>query len=64
MSSNKILTNYVSEIDKFLLEFDKTHPKLSQSQKKEIAKLQRVYRLRDDATSTDTDKKLWDDFTE
>lgn len=64
MSSNKILTSYVSEIDKFLLEFDKQHPTLSLSQKIEIAKLQRVYRLRDDAKSTDSEKKLWDDFTE
>ena len=62
MSSNKVISNYVSEIDRFLQDYDKKHPKLSKSQQKEIAKLQRVYRLRDDASQAETPSKLWDEF--
>lgn len=42
----RIYKNYVSEIDKFINEFDKTHPK-SESQLAEIQKHQRVFALRD-----------------
>ena len=62
MSSNKNLTNYVSDVDRFLQEYDKKHPELSQSQQKEIAKLKRIYRLRDDANARDTSSTLWDEF--
>lgn len=62
MSSNKKLSNYVSEIDCFLQNFDKKHPGLSQSQKKEIARAQRVTRLRDDASCIEKPSKLWDQF--
>jgi hypothetical protein len=42
----KILTNFVSDIDQFLAEFDQTHS-FSTSQQAEISKYQRVYELRD-----------------
>jgi len=45
--SNKVLRHYVSPIDQFLNQFDEQHPGLSASQKKEIAKYQRIYELRD-----------------
>jgi hypothetical protein len=60
--SSKNFSHYVSDIDCFLQDYDKKHPELSKSQQKEIAKLKRIYRLRDDATSKDTSKTLWDEF--
>lgn len=45
--------NYVSDIDQFLQAFDKKHPELSKSQKKEIEKHQRIVLLRDDANYTE-----------
>jgi len=55
-------TNYVSEIDQFLIGFDKKHPELSQSQRKEIAKHERIFRLRDDPSYTEPSNNLWEDF--
>jgi hypothetical protein len=40
-------TGYVSEIDQFLQEFDKQHPELSASQRKEKLKYARLNQLRD-----------------
>lgn len=60
--SSKNFSNYVSDIDCFLQDYDKKHPELSTSQLKEITKSKRVYRLRDDATARDTSKTLWDEF--
>lgn len=62
MSSNKNFSNYVSDIDCFLQDYDKKHPELSQSQQKEIAKAKRVYRLRDDAAASDTSLLDWKEF--
>ncbi len=62
MSSHKNFSNYVSDIDCFLQEYDKKHPELSPSQQKEIAKSKRVYRLRDDATASDTFQQNWEAF--
>lgn len=64
MTNNKIDKAYVSEIDQFLQEFDQSHPDKSASQQKEIAKHQRVYRLRDEAKSPEENnrKELWDKF--
>jgi nitrate/nitrite-specific signal transduction histidine kinase len=42
----KKIKNYISNIDIFLQEFDKKHPK-SESQLAEIQKYQRVFALRD-----------------
>lgn len=47
MSKAPILKNYVSPIDQFLNQFDKEHPTLSESQRKEKSKYQRIYFLRD-----------------
>ncbi|HSW93720.1 MAG TPA: CBU_0585 family protein [Gammaproteobacteria bacterium] len=60
--SNKNLTDYVSEVDRLLQEFDKKHPAKSTSQQKEIANARRIYRLRDDAMATDETSILWDKF--
>jgi len=62
MNSNKKLLGYVSDIDRFLQDYDKKHPVLSKSQQKEIAKAKRIYRLRDDAAASETSSPLWNEF--
>jgi hypothetical protein len=57
-----MLTQYVSEIDQFLQEFDKQHPQLTQSQQKEQAKYRRIYRLRDTTDQAEATSKLWEGF--
>jgi len=42
-------SGYVSEIDQFLQVFDKQHPQLSDSQKQEKMKYQRIHYLRSTA---------------
>lgn len=58
----KVTQYYVSDIDKFLAEFDRTHPQKSLSQKKEIAKYKRISDLRDNPVLTDLTSKIWDGF--
>jgi hypothetical protein len=55
-------THYVSGIDQFLQEYDKNHPTLSKSQRKEIEKNLRIARLRDMPAVVESHKKLWDEF--
>lgn len=56
------LDYYTSDLDKFLTEFDKSHPKLSASQCAEIKKYQRIYKLRNDPHATDQQNTFWDKF--
>lgn len=54
---------YESEIDKFLAEFDKTHPKPSSSQAAEIKKYNRIYQLRDQTSpAVSSNEPFWDQF--
>jgi hypothetical protein len=53
---------YTSELDVFLKQWDQQHPQLSASQRQEVNKYQRVYRLRDQAVSTPEAKTFWDKF--
>lgn len=53
---------YTSGLDEFLNDFNKTHPKLSASQQKELEKYRRIYALRDNATQPETQTTLWDKF--
>ncbi len=62
MSNYPIYKNFVSETDQFLQKFDETNPELSLSQQKEIAKYQRIYRLRDENHDSKESKTLWDKF--
>lgn len=62
MSQYPKLAGYVSEIDQFLQEFDKEHPKLTASQKKEQVKYQRIYALRDGTERPGTIQTLWEGF--
>jgi hypothetical protein len=47
---SKKMTHYVSKIDEFFSEFDKTQP-LSDSQQAEIKKYLKIYELRDKQTA-------------
>lgn len=63
MNQNKILRNYVSDLDKFLNEFNKTHD-VSATQRKEIDKHRKISQLRDTASKAGTEPKhkLWEGF--
>lgn len=41
------MPEYSSEIDQFLQGFDRSHPDLSKSQRKEQEKYRRIYKMRD-----------------
>lgn len=57
------LNFYVSKLDQFLTEFDKKHPNLSASQRKEMEKFERIYKLRDDAKASDVKPDtFWKNF--
>lgn len=60
-NQQKIDKNFVSDIDKRLVKFDKTHPK-SASQLAEITKYKRIYELRDNpnAKKSAQDKDIWE----
>jgi len=60
--SGKILRRYVSDTDRLLQNFDKEHPEVTESQKKEIEKYNRIYFLRDSMNRQDPPKKLWEGF--
>lgn len=52
---------YVSPYDKMFHGFDNSHA-LSESQRKEIAKHERIADLRDNADSKENEGKIWKDF--
>ena len=54
--------NFVSEVDQFLTEFDKSHPQLTESQKKEIAKSKRIAKLQQEKQSLEQAEKIWEKF--
>ncbi len=56
------LNFYTSGLDQFLTGFDKTHPKLSASQHREMDKYARIYRLRDKPSESSDEKTFWDKF--
>ena len=55
------LDYYVSEIDKFLIDFDNSHHKLSLSQQKEIKKHKNIFK-RKSSDATDATKTVWKKF--
>lgn len=56
------LAYYTSELDQFLNEYNKAHPQLSDSQRREIEKYAHIYALRDNPSSAKAEKKQWDQF--
>ena len=53
---------YVSQLDQFLAEYDRAHPKLSASQQAEKNKYDRIFKLRDDAKAQPAAVSFWDKF--
>lgn len=54
--------HYVSGLDQFLKNFDKSRSRLSKSQRFERDKYQRIYQLRDNKITVKQSKQLWDKF--
>lgn len=61
MNLEKIDKAYVSPLDRFLMGFDKTHEKTT-SQIAEIAKHEKIAKLRDEALSSPVSGEIWVDF--
>lgn len=58
-NKHKVDKHFVSEIDKKLAEFDRSHEP-SPAQQAEIDKYKRVYKLRDDASASDPEQDdIW-----
>lgn len=60
MKKDNIDKAYISPFDKFIYEFDATHPQ-SESQLCEANKHKRIAQLRDDA-EIDNDNSIWEGF--
>ena len=56
------LAKYISDLDQFLLNFDKTHPKLSTSQQLEQKKYAHIFDLRDHPEKPSPQKTFWNNF--
>jgi len=56
------LAYYTSDLDRFLADFDKTHHKMSASQRKEVEKYNRIFTERDHALSTRKKETFWSLF--
>lgn len=56
------LETYVSELDQFLAELRERYPKLSSSQRAELAKYTRIYKLRDNPVQETKHETIWGNF--
>ena len=61
MHKDKLAKDYVSDIDRFIVEFDENNPK-SVSQQQEINKHKRIFLLRDDPNAPRAQSEIWEDF--
>ena len=60
--NNKIhKTGYISEVDKFLRNFDKNRQQFPESRLKEVAKYKKIYAKRD-GTVTEEKSAIWEGF--
>ncbi len=62
MGKMPMLTNYVSDIDQLLVQYAKTHPEFTASQRKELVKHERIDQLRDKEERPEMAKVHWDHF--
>lgn len=63
MTSNSNDKLFVSEVDKFIADYDKQHPEKSASQLEDIKKSERIAKLRDHAREPDVaGPKIWEEF--
>jgi hypothetical protein len=53
--------DYVSDVEKFMHQFDQKHPQQSLSQQKEIKKFKRIFYLRDHVVQA-AQNKIWEGF--
>lgn len=53
---------YTSKLDEFLAHFYQTHQKMSASQRAEMEKYNRIYKLRDTVTKDNKQKSFWSLF--
>ena len=54
---------YVSSLDKFLNEYSRSHKDLSRSQRQEVDKYNRIYRMRDNPEAGNKQEHtFWDKF--
>lgn len=58
----KLKKRYVSDTDQFLNSLNHPQVELSESQKAEIKKFERIYRLRDNVGEQEKPDGLWEDF--
>lgn len=54
--------SYVSEEDLFLEKWDRVHPELTSSQRKEIEKHAKIARKRDIKEASDKQDTIWSEF--
>lgn len=62
MKLDKCDKNFTSDIDQFLNKFDQLHPEKSAAQTAEIAKYQKINRLRDQTSAEESAMQLWEEF--
>lgn len=55
-------STYISDIDQFIMAFDKDHPNKSASQQAEIAQYARIFYLRDNEVATLSKNNTWQNF--
>ncbi len=53
---------YMSEIDQFLVKFNENNPDLSESQKRELHKFNRIKKLRDKPHKVPAKSQIWTEF--
>jgi hypothetical protein len=58
----KLHKDFISDIDKFLQDFDKRYPKRSLTQENEIKNYARINQLRDFPISRENSTGVWEDF--
>lgn len=56
------LSTYISALDQYLTHFDRTHPQLSASQRKEKEKYAEIHKLRDKPGEKIVTSSIWDKF--
>jgi hypothetical protein len=61
MAKSGLEKNYVSKIDRFIQELEQNNPP-SSSQQREMAKHERLARLRDEKAPVEDESTLWKEF--
>ena len=63
MANNRLKrTGFVSDVDKFLREYDKKHPDFVESRQKEIKKFAKIFEMRDNVREQSSEDPVFRDF--